>query len=110
MIGDKDLSIPEKMLDLYALRHKLIANNIANAEVPGYRKLDVKFGKELERAMASGDPARVRKVRAKVTSSGAPVQAESEVARMAKNEVLFDTFAEIASFRLRMLRAAIEKK
>ena len=109
MIGDNDLSIPAKMLDLYALKHKLIAQNIANADVPGFHKLTASFGKELERAIESKDPARIREVEAKIeTARHGGVDPDAEIAGMAKNEVLFQAFSEIASYRLRMLRAAMK--
>ena len=37
-----------------ALRHKTIAGNIANAETPGYRRVDVKFEELLAKAMDDG--------------------------------------------------------
>ncbi len=35
--------LAEKTLNAYSLRHKAIANNIANVEVPGYQRLEVHF-------------------------------------------------------------------
>jgi flagellar basal-body rod protein FlgB len=40
-----------RALDAYALRHKVIAENIANVETPGYRTKTVSFEKELTDAM-----------------------------------------------------------
>jgi flagellar basal-body rod protein FlgB len=40
------IKIGKYALDLLALRHKLIASNIANVETPGYKSRDVEF-KEL---------------------------------------------------------------
>lgn len=57
MIGDKDLSVTAKMLDFCALQHKLIAHNIANAEVPGFRRLEADFQSEMLKAMEKGDIA-----------------------------------------------------
>lgn len=109
MIGESDLSIPEKMLDFYALRHKLIAHNIANAAVPGYRKLNVDFTNELRRAVQSEDPKQLRTASPRVSRARQPgVEPEAEVAKMTKNELLFNTFAEIAAYRLRLLRSAIK--
>ena len=111
MIGDSDLAIPSKMLDLEATRHKLAAHNIANAGVPGYRKLSASFSDELLKAIQSGDPEAVRNATITVQKARAEgVDGEAEVASMAKNEIMFNTFAEIASFRLRMLRMAVTSK
>jgi flagellar basal-body rod protein FlgB len=40
-----------RALDAYALRHKVIAENIANVETPGYQAKTVSFEKELSDAM-----------------------------------------------------------
>lgn len=111
VIGDKDLALPSKMLDLLSASHKLTAHNLANAEVPGFRPLEANFEAELRRAVDSGDPDAIRNVELKVKNSrSAGVDNEIEVARMSKNEMLFSTFAEIASFKLRMLRTAVTSK
>jgi len=111
MIGENNLSIPAKMLDVYALRQKLTAHNVANADVPGYRKLEANFGKELQQAIKSGDPEQIRKAGVSITRARQPgVQTETEIAEMTKNELLFNAFAEIATFRLRLLRTAIGHK
>jgi len=111
MIGDNDLSIPAKMLDAYALRHKLLANNIANADVPGYRKMDVNFTESLRRAIESQDPRRIGKEPLQVRQAReAGVETETEVASMAKNEVLYNAFSNIAAFKLRLLKSAIRSK
>lgn len=46
-----------KTLDAYALRHKTIANNIANIEVPHYNRLEVKFEDTLKKHLRPGDNA-----------------------------------------------------
>ena len=112
MVGENELSIPGRMLDLYALRHKLIAHNIANSDVPGFRKLEAEFDGELRKALSSNDPeSSLKTLDLKVTRAAEQgVDTDSEVAEMGKNKLLYDTFAQIAQFRLRMLRAAIAAK
>ena len=45
----------EKSLDLYLTRHNVIADNIANAETPGYKARRVDFENELKSAVAAED-------------------------------------------------------
>ena len=47
--------IVQSALDAVMLRQKLIAHNIANAETPGYKRLDLIFEDELRKAMESKD-------------------------------------------------------
>jgi flagellar basal-body rod protein FlgB len=46
----------ERVLDLSAFRHQVIATNLANVDTPGYRTRDVReFAGEIEQAMAGGE-------------------------------------------------------
>jgi flagellar basal-body rod protein FlgB len=48
----------ERVLDLSAFRHQVIATNLANVDTPGYRTRDVReFAGEIEQAMAGGEEA-----------------------------------------------------
>jgi flagellar basal-body rod protein FlgB len=47
----------ERVLDQSAVRHQVIATNLANVDTPGYRTRDVRpFAGEIEQAMAGGEP------------------------------------------------------
>ena len=54
-----DLTIQaiQSSLDGLAARQRIIAQNLANAETPGYLAKNVNFEDSLRSAMASGDPA-----------------------------------------------------
>ncbi len=43
-------------LDLTVARQSLVAGNLANADTPGYRALDIDFRSELQRALMQGGP------------------------------------------------------
>jgi len=46
----------ERVLDLSAFRHQVIAANLANVDTPGYRTRDVReFAGEIEQAMTGGE-------------------------------------------------------
>jgi len=51
----------KQSLDAVVLREGAIANNIANLETPGYKRIDLapSFETELERACSSGDPQQI---------------------------------------------------
>jgi len=47
----------ERVLDLSAFRHQVIATNLANVDTPGYRTRDLRpFAGEIEHAMAGEEP------------------------------------------------------
>jgi len=46
----------ERVLDVSAFRHQIIAANLANIDTPGYRTRDLRpFAREIERAMDGGE-------------------------------------------------------
>ena len=45
------INVMEKAADAAWLRNDAIANNIANATTPGYKRQDISFESELERAL-----------------------------------------------------------
>jgi flagellar basal-body rod protein FlgB len=48
----------ERVLDLSAFRHQVIAANLANIDTPGYRTRDLRpFAGEIDQAMAGGEPS-----------------------------------------------------
>ncbi|WP_408954554.1 flagellar basal body rod protein FlgB [Natroniella sp. ANB-PHB2] len=52
MFNDKSFGVLEKSLDGLNKRHKIISNNIANVDTPGYKKQNVSFKEEIEKALA----------------------------------------------------------
>jgi len=105
----------EKMLDTATLRHKAIANNLANANTPGYRRRIVSFDDHLAKAIAARDPGALRSWRPKVTTSseaalspdGNNVSLERELADLMKNSLVYSTCAQLLSARLAAYKAAI---
>lgn len=50
---DKALAFDSKMLSLRGYRQQILASNIANADTPNYKAMDVDFSKVLGNAMGS---------------------------------------------------------
>jgi flagellar basal-body rod protein FlgB len=48
---DKTFELLERALDVTAMRHSVIASNIANVDTPGYRARDIAFEEELKIAL-----------------------------------------------------------
>lgn len=59
----------EKSLDASSLRNKVIANNIANVDVPHFKRSEVDFESELSRAIEERDHANENQFPAKMTDS-----------------------------------------
>ena len=51
IVGKTTIPLLHKCLNAYSMRHKAIANNIANVEVPGYQRVEVRFEDKLKKAL-----------------------------------------------------------
>ncbi|MEX0779590.1 MAG: hypothetical protein WD491_05375 [Balneolales bacterium] len=54
LIDSTHTNLLEKMMDVYALRNKITATNVANLDTPGYNKASVKFEDQLAQKLESG--------------------------------------------------------
>ncbi len=99
-----------QVLDTAALRHRVIGQNVANVNTPGYRRLEVLFEESLAKALAS--PGAVAKPHVVVADGparvdGNTVDIDREMGDLAKNALLYQTAAQILTSRLATMRAAI---
>ena len=60
--------ILERALDMSQLRGKVIANNIANVDVPHFKRSEVDFESELSRAIEEKETGRANQFPAKMTN------------------------------------------
>ena len=92
------IGLLSQLLDTAALRHRVIAQNVANVNTPGYRRLAVSFEDDLARALASpsGDlPVKPRVVVADGPErvDGNTVDLNSEMNDMTRNALLYEAAA-----------------
>jgi flagellar basal-body rod protein FlgB len=111
----------KRMLDATVARHDAIAANIANAETPRYRRVDLapSFRSELQSALASQDTARLRSLRPQIAADtralpinrdGNTVDLEHEVAELGQNTLEYTVQARMVTASLAKLRMAITGK
>lgn len=111
--------LARKLLDAAVLRQEAIATNVANAETPGFRRLDLApdFATQLKSRMASGDLGRtadtIRPQLAEdltarsVRPDGNTVEIERELIAMNRNSVEHQFLSDVVSTNLKQLRMAI---
>ncbi|MBZ0266368.1 flagellar basal body rod protein FlgB [bacterium] len=127
-----DSMIPlRKGLDAFALRQKVIASNLANAETPNYRAQRVSFEKELgkvldrrthniARSNETHIPLRggidgLEKLQPRVYNDSSPrhingvnnVDIDDEMGILATNQIHFSAAAKVLATRYRMLLTSI---
>ena len=111
--------IARKLLDASALRQQAIAANIANAETPGYRRLDLApdFTTQLKASLAENGtatgladitPALAEDMHARsVRPDGNSVDIEQELIAMNRNSVEYDYLSEVVTRNIKQLKLAI---
>ena len=105
----------ERALSGASLRQRTLAENLANANTPGYRRQDVQFHDTLRRAMDSGTAGIERVAFAAQADAaagpqrvdGGTVDPDREAALMAQNALESDAIAAVLRSRSAILRSAI---
>ncbi|MDI6895091.1 MAG: flagellar basal body rod protein FlgB [Bacillota bacterium] len=113
----------ERALEAAVRRNEALADNVANADTPGYKRQDVPFATELRRAgeklaLARTDPAHLPGPRpaavtpvVRETTTGRPdgnnVDIEFELASLAENGLWYQTLIRQLGARFAMWRTAI---
>jgi flagellar basal-body rod protein FlgB len=125
-IFDSSMQGLHKNMDMTMKRSEALLSNIANAETPGYRAVDVNFGSELDKAferqsgaliktndkhMNIGANTGVAHIVADNTGTmrkdGNNVDIDLQMAKMAKNKGSFNGSAAMIRKKLHMIRQAI---
>ena len=111
----------KKTLDAVAVRQEAIANNIANLETPGYKRVDLapNFRTELDRACASGDAQQIESLKPSLaqdttavanSKDGNTVSLENEMMQLNQNVMTHTLETQMLSSMLMRLKMAITGK
>jgi len=111
-ISDQTMAAIEYAMDALNTRAEVIANNVANSEVPGFRASQVSFEDQLRRAIDGEDLTRVQGPEVSGTgdaadSSGNNVNIENEVVGMMETNLLQQAMMEAFNFKAGLMRSAI---
>jgi flagellar basal-body rod protein FlgB len=111
----------KRMLDATVARHDAIAANIANAETPHYKRVDLapSFQAELHTALARGNTAGLAALQPKIavdtqavplTLDGNTVNLEHEIVELSQNSLQHAVESQLVSSSLLKLQMAITGK
>ncbi len=123
VFNERGFAALEKGLEALSLRQRVIADNIANANTPGFKKSEVSFASELIRFLdergrqlgpvgAGASVFRPKVFRIAATSQrldGNNVDIEEEMAKLAENTMLYEATTRQISSELARLRMAISE-
>jgi flagellar basal-body rod protein FlgB len=110
-----------KALDYESANHQVISGNMANVDTPGYRQMSLKFDEQLQLAEGKASAA-LNKTDARHLSglSGADggfyieskktagIDMDSEMAKLTKNNLLYEANTRLLTKKILALKAAIK--
>lgn len=137
MLSTEMMDLVQRSLDAAALSHKVISNNLANVDTPGFKRSNVVFNETLRKAMEARrqtpqdvallrtdarhldvqnapaldalEPEVVTDVTSSLRNDGNNVDIDREVALMSQNTVWYQTLAQITQMQFASLRNAISE-
>ena len=115
MLYDTTQIALERTIQGASARNEALAANLANANTPGYQRIDVDFHGALARAMGDGqaDAVRTTSFRTETDASGATradgstIDVDAESAKLAANGLEHQTAVQLAGARLDIMRSAM---
>jgi flagellar basal-body rod protein FlgB len=137
LISNDVMELVQKSLDAAALQHKVIANNLANVDTPGFKRSEVVFGESLKKAIQEREtgpnqlelartdsqhieihpglraeevtPQVVRQQETTLRNDQNNVDIDVEMAKLAQNTVVYQTLAQLTQSQFSQLKSAIRE-
>lgn len=116
MLGNENtVALLSKMMEMSTSRQKVIAQNIANANTPGYTKRRLDFENELKQIIKEGDVNDLHKLKGEIVldesgavrNDGNNVNITSEMNEMSQNGVLFSLMQKAFKSKVNIIKSAI---
>lgn len=103
------------LVDASALRHRVLAQNVANVNTPGYRRMDVSFEETLAKQLRRSGNVDLNRASAKIVfddsapmrRDGNNVDIDIEMGTVGKNKLLHNTWLQIIQSKNDAMRRAI---
>lgn len=111
---DATQSVLQEAMSGAALREQVLANNVANANTPGYTRSDLDFQSAIRQALDAGAPPDSVQLQPQLDHSGAVsldgnnVNVDAEMSRLSENTLTYQSLADIAGARIQMLLNAVK--
>jgi flagellar basal-body rod protein FlgB len=99
----------EGYMDALSARQKLVASNIANADTPGYKTLDLDFSSAYQGALDGAAPKAEQVQGLPVKSDGNNVSLDREARMLAENALRFSVASSLLKSQFRTLKSAIDE-
>ncbi|MDI6687263.1 MAG: flagellar basal body rod protein FlgB [Desulfobacterales bacterium] len=106
---DKTIEMLSGVLDFQSQRHKVIASNIANIDTPNYRPKDIVFKEELKTLISNKNMVKIDKTDFEVIDTGEMVDLDSEMAKLAENNLMHNLTVELLARKFSGLNTVLKE-
>lgn len=113
-IFDVTQSVLQEAMSGAALREQVLANNVANANTPGFSRSDLDFQSAIQQALDTGTPVDQVQFQPQVDGSpaltldGNNVSVDAEMSKLSENTITYQALAGIAHARLAMIENVVK--
>ena len=119
LFESKNYQASKELMDMTVLRQEAIAANLANAQTPGYKRVDVDgdFESAFKDALQAGRSDQIQRMDAKLAvdkaapvndATGNTVDIEKEMVHLSENQIQHQLETRMIGGRLARLRMAIK--
>lgn len=116
IVYEEGSRLASKMMELSMERQKVIANNIANVDTPGYVRKELDFEKQLADVVESRNMSELRGVKGEVVENnegparldGNNVKVAKELNHMMQNSIYYQLLTKAFKTKMNILKAAIK--
>lgn len=108
LIDSNETNLLSKALDVYSLRQKVTAANIANLDTPGYTAKEVSFESKLKSALSNDtNPADYSKITPDIVDHGQKPVLENQLLEMVDTQIRVQLVTQVLRDKFDQLRTAI---
>jgi flagellar basal-body rod protein FlgB len=132
LLNSASMGLLENALNISTLRQNLLSNNIANVETPGFKRMDVRFEAELQKALSSQssdfvgrrthsrhlhigkgsisdvNPQIFQETEYKMNNHENNVDLDHEMAELAKNALRYNILVQQMNHQLNLYKTSIQ--
>jgi flagellar basal-body rod protein FlgB len=112
-IFDVTQSVLQQAMSGAAVREQVLANNVANANTPGFTRSDVDFQSAIRQALDAGAPLDRVDFQptldntAPLTLDGNNVGVDAEMSKLSENTITYQSLSSIAKARMKMIEDVV---
>jgi flagellar basal-body rod protein FlgB len=118
MLGfPKQTELLTKLMEVSEMRHRVVSQNLANVNTPGYQRLKVDFEDALSKEILDGnitdvqiEPEIVEDKKLPARADGNNVDIDLEIGELQRNAMMYQTYSQLLASQFATMRLAISSE